>query len=124
MRDRVQLRTIYNIFNRTFKHWKIRLPPEDIRLRRRGKIEPEDWTIWYLFGSDGDGEYLDYYSYHRMTDDNHIRIHADGRVDCLPAISWMRPGSLDAKEDAQIEAQSAAEDRRITRLLREKGFLH
>ncbi|MDP9439465.1 MAG: hypothetical protein M3P49_12105, partial [Actinomycetota bacterium] len=53
-------------FAERFSHWGIRLPSEAVRERRQGKIVEAGWAIWYLFGSDERGEYLDYYASHRM----------------------------------------------------------
>lgn len=109
-------------FNAAFAHWKIRLPPEDLAARRRGKINEAGWAIWYLFGSDERGEYLDYYAAHRMTNDSHIRIYADGREESLPAHMDMRLSSSDPVEDARLAEAYRAEGRRVDQLLREKGF--
>lgn len=38
----------------------IPLPPEDVKEKRRGKILAAGWAICYLFGTDEQGEYLDY----------------------------------------------------------------
>lgn len=113
---------IEKIFKQMFSTWKIELPPEDIEQRRRGKIFKGGWAIWYLFGSDKRGEYLDYYASHRMTNDWHCRIYADGKVKDLPAILSMRRGSMDPEEDARLEAEYLAKNRRIARMLAKKGF--
>lgn len=109
-------------FNAAFANWGIRLPPGDIAARRRGKINKAGWAIWYLFGSDETGEYLDYYSSHRMTNDGHTRLYADGREEGLPVLSGMRLASSDPAEDARLKEEYQAECLRVERLLREKGF--
>ena len=109
-------------FSQTFSTWGFRLPPEDVAARRRGKIVKAGWSIWYLFGSDETGDYLDYYASHRMTDDEHVRIRSDGQVESLPTISSIRICSDDPEEDKKLEAAYLAENRRIARLLEEKGF--
>jgi hypothetical protein len=63
-------------FNDSFAHWEIRLPSDAVEHRKRGKIVQAGWAIWYLFGFDEKGEYLDYYASHRMTNDRHVRIYA------------------------------------------------
>ncbi len=65
-------------FGREFSDWDINLPQEDVAQRRRGRINHKGWAIWYMFGVDDRGEYLDYYAAHRMTNDRHVRIYADG----------------------------------------------
>jgi hypothetical protein len=108
-------------FNAAFAHWDIRLPAEDVAARRRGKIVEAGWAIWYLFGSDEHGDYLDYYASHRMTNDRHVRIHADGRVESLPALSdMMISGPGDDK--AKVEAEFYASNNRVAKMLEDKGF--
>ena len=110
------------VFARDFSHWGIMLPTENVRERRRGKIVAAGWAIMYLFGSNERGEYLDYYASHRMTNDRHVRIYESGQVESLPTISTMRLISRDPEEDARLEAEYREEQRRVARILDEKGF--
>ncbi len=116
------MKEIESQFNQRFSHWEIRLSPEDIELRRRGKIVQKGWAIWYLFGSDERGEFLDFYASHRMTNDDHVQIYADGQTESLPPIAEFRLCSQDPKEDARLQAEYFAENQRVSRLLEEKGF--
>jgi hypothetical protein len=109
-------------FNRRFSHWQIRLPADAVRFRRRGKIMEKGWVIWFLFGTDDSGEYLDYYASHRMTSDDHVRVYADGREESLPAIQDLRFCSDDPAEDARLEAEYFARNQAVARMLEEKGF--
>ncbi len=109
-------------FRESFSYWRIELPREDVENRRRGKIVEAGWTIWYLFGSDDSGEYLDYYSSHRMTNDSHVRIHEDGRVESLESLDGMRRTSADPDENARLENEFWEHNERVSRLLEEKGF--
>ena len=109
-------------FNRTFAKWEIGLPAEALHRRERGKIVQAGWAIWYLFGADEHGEYLDYYASHRMTDDRHVRIYSDGRVESLPAIETFVMTSSDPEEAARLEAKERARNQEISELLAEKGF--
>jgi hypothetical protein len=113
---------IESTFNERFSHWKIRLPREAVKNRKRGKILKGGWAIWYLFGRDERGEYLDYYSSHRHPGDDHVRIYADGRCVDLPCLSSIRACSKDPEKDAVLEAEHRAENQAIARLLEEKGF--
>jgi hypothetical protein len=110
------------LFNADFARWRIRLPPEDIAQRRRDKIVQAGWAIWYLFGSDADGEYLDYYAAHRMTNDRHARIHSSGKHEWLPAVEEFCLVSEDPIEDARLQAEYYAENQRIMEMLEAKGF--
>ena len=105
-----------------FKNWDIRLPDEAVLTRERGKINKAGWSIWYLFGSDEQGEYLDYYASHRMTTDSHTRIRADGAIEHLPALEEMFIGSDDPAEHARLKAKSLEQNRKIIQLLEAKGF--
>jgi len=109
-------------FAETFAFSGICLPQHDVRSRRRGKIVKEGWAIWYLFGSDEKGEYLDYYASHRMTDDRHVRIYADGHCEDLPTISPCHVSSSDPVKNARLEAEYYAKNRRVAALLETKGF--
>lgn len=77
---------IGEVFNHTFAHWQISLPAGSIEAHQRGEIRGAGWTIRYLFGEDENGEYLDYYASHRMTNDRHVRIYANGSIEHLEAI--------------------------------------
>ncbi len=109
-------------FGRAFAHWGIALPPEDVEARRRGKIVASGWAIWYLFGEDERGGYLDYYAFHRMTDDRHVRIREEGPTEPLPTIGTFRIASPDPEEDARLKVEYLEHNRRVGRLLRDKGF--
>jgi hypothetical protein len=109
-------------FREDFAPWNITLPPEHVTGRRRGKIVEAGWAIWYLFGEDERGEYLDYYASHRMTNDRHIRLREDGTEEYLPTVSTMRLASQDPEEDARLAAEHLEENRRVARTLEEKGF--
>lgn len=109
-------------FNAEFATWGISLSPDQIAQRGRGKIVKAGWTIWYLFGSDKEGLYLDYYATHRMTNDRHSRFRANGECEELPTLLDARPCSEDSKEDARLEAEFLAENQRVSDLLEKKGF--
>lgn len=110
------------LFAESFAMWGICLPEEDVVNRQRGKIDKAGWAIWYLFGSDEKGEYLDYYASHRMTNDRHVRIYADGRSETLRAISEYHLVSQDPKENDRLKAEYYAENRRVAEMLQAKGF--
>ena len=116
------MKKIESKFNESFSYWEIRLPPHDIEQRKRGKIVEAGWAIWYLFGSDAKGEFLDYYASHRMTSDSHVRVYADGSSENFPTMSGICACSQDPTENARLEAQYYAENQRVGKLLEEKGF--
>lgn len=120
--EAIAMDTAAELFSRDFSHWAIRLPPEDVAHRRRGRIDQEGWTIWYLFGGDDRGEYVDYYATHRMTDDRHVRIYASGEREELPTIQSFRPCSDDPVEDQRLADELFAKNQQVAALLESKGF--
>jgi len=113
---------LIEIFNKTFSHWHITIPPDDVEQHRSGKICKGGWTVWYLSGANKKGEYLDYYACHRMTNDRHVKIYANGKYRCLPAIADFRIASEDPAEDARLEAEYQIKTQRIVKLLKSKGL--
>lgn len=120
--EAIAMDTAAELFSRDFSHWAIRLPPEDVARRHRGRINQEGWAIWYLFGGDDRGEYLDYYAAHRMTDDRHVRIYASGEREELPTIQSFRPCSDDPVEDQRLADELFVKNQRVAALLESKGF--
>ena len=116
------MRRIEAQFRESFRNWRIQLPREAVENRQRGKIVEAGWTIWYLFGSDERGEYLDYYSSHQMTNDSHVRLYDDGRIEGLESLWEMRQSSDDPVEEARLKAEFWDHNERVARLLEDKGF--
>ncbi len=117
-----QMGKMVSIFNKSFSGSEIAIPPEDAHLRKRGKIIKSGWTIWYLFGRDENGEYLDYYASHRMTDDSHVRIYDNGKTLCLPSIASFFVTSENLQRAAELQAQYYEKNKKIQEILCAKGF--
>ncbi len=109
-------------FNRFFETWSIELPKEAVKNRQRGKIVKSGWTIWYLFGTDEAGDYLDYYASHRMTNDRHVRLYANGSSTGLNSYCSIRRVSDDPEEDRRLENEFWERNERVSRELEAKGF--
>ena len=109
-------------FARGYRTWAITLPPDDVAARRRGVIRQAGWTIQYVWGHDADGEYLDIYASHRMTNDDHYRLRADGSTEGLPSLMQIRAGSEDPEEDARLDAELMARNRHVADVMKRKGF--
>lgn len=109
-------------FNASFAQWQIRLPAAAIASRRRGRIQQAGWLIWYLFDTDEQGEYLDYYASHRLSDDLHVRMRADGGREDLPALRRGFYTSRNPGEAARLEAECYAQNQLVAELLAAKGF--
>ena len=116
--------TIARLFAEYFAHWQITLPPEDVAGRRRGQASGSGWRITYLFGADERGEYLDFYATHRMTNERHERIYADGHSESLPApLPFMVfPANATPEDKERIQREYYEHNREIGALLRAKGF--
>ena len=117
-----RMENIVSHFNRSFANWGIELPEESVANRQRGKIVQAGWTVWWLFAEDENGEYLDYYAMHRMTSDSHVRVYVDGTTQGLETVRDMRRASTDPAEDAKLEAEFRAHNRRVNQELEAKGF--
>ena len=110
-------------FNKYFEAWEIKLPGKAVKNRQRGKIVSNGWTIWYLFDTDEAGEYLDFYASHRMTNDRHVRLYADGNSRHLDTYRSGRAISNDPEEDRRLENEFWEHNERISRELEAKGFV-
>jgi hypothetical protein len=110
------------LFAGEFAMSDIFLPEEDVECRQRGKIVKDGWEILYLFGSDEKAEYLEYYASHRMTNDRHVRIYADGQREDLPSLLDFRQASQDPQENERLKEEFHAENRRVLTMLKEKGL--
>ena len=113
---------ILNVFHRRFEKWGINLPGDAVNQRSPAFFAINGWHIWYLFGADELGFFLDYYSSHRMCGDDHVRVREDGSQEDLPAYSYMRPSSSNPVEDKRLEDEFFRENQRVGILLKEKGF--
>ena len=119
------MENIESNFASDFQHWNIRLPSDDVEARRPGKLHQAGWTIRYLFGTEGDSEYLDYYATHRMTNDRHVRIYSNGKTESLetPQEFSVFPADADEATRQKITNDYQAHNRAIYQRLQEKGFL-
>ncbi len=109
-------------FEKGFANWNITLPPELVEAREAGLIVSGGWTIFYKFGFEGEMEYMDYYASHRMTNDGHVRLYADGTSRGLPSY---REGWIlgETERDSELlEKEFYAYNQAVAELLAEKGF--
>ncbi len=123
LKEFISLGLITEYFNQYFANWKITLPEEDLKNRKNGYIKECGWLIQYCFGKTKNGEYLDFYASHRMTDDRHHRIYADGKVEHLPAL-W--PGYAYSPNDPEDEKRQKEKfeqhNEKVVKMMIEKGF--
>jgi hypothetical protein len=121
-REEERMEGLERWFARGFEPWGIQLPPGVVEHRQRGRIVQAGWTIWYLFGRDGRGEYFDSYASHRMTSDSHLRWRPGGEVEALPVMQDLRLCAKDPEADARLASEYLEHNRQVARMLEEKGF--
>ena len=113
---------IARAFAEYFAAWSIRLPAASLRLRRAGYIQKAGWLVQYCFGRDEQGEYLDFYASHHLTNDRHQRIRADGSLEDLPALSTFMFEPKDPAERERVEEEFFRRNREVEQMLVTKGF--
>ena len=112
-------------FNGDFKTWEIELPIDALEPELVWFIVQGGWTIWTRFDIEDGREHLDYYAMHRMTNDRHVRLYADGEEAALPSISGMYviPKDATKAEEAEARAKHFEYNQTVEKLLEEKGFV-
>lgn len=121
MDNREQLR---KHFDSTFAHWGIELPVDAMTPGLVCLIVQRGWTIWTSFdiAAEDDRERLDYYAMHRMTNDRHVRLYADGEEEDLPAMEQHYVWGNN-EEAGAARARFFAHNQAVDKLLEEKGFV-
>jgi hypothetical protein len=101
-------------FNAYFANFDIRIRPEEVVPGSRRAIGKRGWRITYRVDPDDAGfPSLEFYATHRMTNDRHVRIWADGHVDHLDAIHEFYsydpkiPGSEEAAREEYMRHNQA-----------------
>ena len=96
-------RRIAEAFNYYFDTFPIRIAVEDIVVGTRRTLRRDGWAITYRVDEDADGRpTLEFYATHRMTNDRHVAISADGQLEHRDSIREMlifdpkTPGSQEA----------------------------
>jgi len=124
-----EVKCLVEKFNEQFSKYDLILTAEDVE-RGCGVIENGDdgWPmeVPYRFGTDADGDYLDYYfsfSYHQGYPD-HIRIRSDRRDEQLPiqAPFYSYPSDATEEEKSLREKEYHSSNSRIFGMLCAKGF--
>lgn len=114
---------IAGAFAETFAHWGIVLPEGAVERGEPGMIRDAGWTIRYMFDTDDDGPYLEYYATHRMTSDSRYRVYGSGKTAELDAIwemfAWdpKKPG-----DEARARKEYVDHNRRIAEELKRLGL--
>lgn len=74
-----------------FSHWKIKFDMTTFELKQYTHVQSCGWNIYYQFGKDLDGQYIEIYTTHRMTSDGHVKYYADGSKIILPSFTIACP---------------------------------
>jgi hypothetical protein len=115
---------IADAFNDYFANFDIRIEADDVTLGSRREIRDKGWCIRLKVDPDDAGSpSLEFYAGHRMTDDRHHRIWADGYVEDLDAIRTFygyNPKIPGAEEEAKREY--LAHNRMVSEQLRASGL--
>ncbi|MCK9593292.1 MAG: hypothetical protein M0Q91_14910 [Methanoregula sp.] len=88
----------------------LKLPEENLKERKPGSMRYGSGRIMFVFGNEGEREYLEYYSHHRIGGDSHVRIYSDGERISQPELSSIVcynpdiPGDFE-KENAEMERE-------------------
>ena len=71
------------------------------------------------------GERLDYYAMHRMTNDRHVRLYANGEEEYLPAMEegYVIPQGATVAEREAARDKHCGYNQAVEKLLEEKGFV-
>jgi uncharacterized protein Smg (DUF494 family) len=115
------MKLIKKYFDEYFSQWEIELPSKTFNRRLNGYIRDgfgSGWLIQYCFGMEDGLEYMDFYAYHRMTNDRHIRIYENGETKDLPAYWSGYFCDRDGSGKRAYEEHSAE----VTKSLIDKGF--
>ncbi len=115
---------IAEAFNAYFGDFGIAVTPEDVVVGSHRRLGERGWRITYRVDPDDTGlPSLEFYATHRMTNDRHVRIRADGHVEHLEAIDESYaydakvPGSEEGARTRYLEHNRAVQGR-----LRERGL--
>jgi hypothetical protein len=108
---------IADAFNGYFANFDIHLGPEDVAVGTHRSIVERGWLIIYRVDPDDGGfPVLEFYATHRMTNDSHVRIWADGHSEDLDAIDELYaydakvPGSKEAAQEQYLRHNRAVAD--------------
>jgi hypothetical protein len=111
-------------FNAYFAHFDIRIGPDEVVAGTRREIRERGWRILLKIVPDDSGlPSLEFYATHRMTNDRHARIWADGHLEHLDAIEELYaydpnvPGAKEAAHEAYL-----MHNRRVAEQLRASGL--
>jgi hypothetical protein len=99
------------LFEQDFARWDLHIPAADVAARASGMLRQAGWHVFYDFGQDARGEFLDYYAALRdgtdaaVTDDWHVRLYDTGDRVALPTVLEAYMYSRDPRPDELARAR-------------------
>jgi hypothetical protein len=79
--------------------------------------------VRYMFGENDRGRYLEYYSFHRIWGDSHVRIYAAGEAEHLDTLETTLMVTDDAAEDRRQREELHHRNQRLIDELEAAGLL-
>ena len=106
------------------RNWGITLPKHVHEHEESDEMWSHDWRIQYRFGTDVQGEVLDFRASHRMTNDRHDRLYESGETEEPPGNHdmIMYPAGATAAQERATEEAYRRHDRDAAKELERKGF--
>ena len=116
--------TIAEAFAAYFASWSIELPHAALSEPGAGRLAEAGWLIRYLFGREGEREYLEFFAEHRLTNARHVRIWEDGRTEDLdsPMEGFVYDDAIPGDRE-RARAEYVEHNRRVYEELEKKGLI-
>ena len=107
-----------------YRTWEIDLEPPP-RGPMGGAIRQPDGSglIRYRFAEDDRGPYLEYYSFHRIWGDSHVRINESGEMEYLDTLATTTIVTGDPETDRQQKERLHERNQRLLEELERAGLL-
>jgi hypothetical protein len=124
MRPESPQEAIAAAFNDYFRNFDIRIVPDDVILGERRSLSQGGWRVAFRIDPDDSGApVLEFYATHRMTNDRHVRIWADGVSEDLDAIDEsfvFDPNQPGSEEESRRRYEE--HNQNVARELRARGL--
>ena len=116
---------IKKLFEEHLEAWEVVLPDDAVANKTPGSVRQKNGSglVRYVFGSDSKGDYLEYYSFHRIWGDSHARIYESGEIEHLDTLATMYVVSDDPQEAERNKAKMHEHNTKLMSDLEESGLL-
>ncbi len=112
-------------FDERFAPWEVALSADAIATKTAGSLRQQNGSglIRYVFGNNSKGDYLEYYSFHRIGGDSHGRIYETGEYERLDTLQTMYFVSDDPQETERNKSEMHERNQRLLADLEKTGLL-